>query len=87
MPVVARPVVRGDKVSAAVQSKTKLISANLHYTTGYHAQNRGRPWKTVPLTVDGQFIHGIAPPTDATAWYVDVRDERKALVSSEVMVK
>ena len=86
MPVVARPTVKDGKVSATVNSKTKLISANLHYTTGAHAQNRGRLWKTVVLTVDGNRIHGVAPPKDTTVWYVDVRDERRVLVSSEVMV-
>jgi hypothetical protein len=40
----------------------------------------------VPLIVDGQQIHGAAPPKNATVWYIDVRDERKAVTSSEVMV-
>ena len=86
MPVVARPVLKNGKVSARVNSKTKLISANLHYTTGVHAQNKQREWKTMPLTIDGNQIHGVAPPKGTTVWYVDVRDERKMLVSSEVMV-
>jgi len=86
MPVVTRPAVKEGKVSATVDFKTKLISANLHYTTGPHAQNGKRPWKTVPLTIDGQRIHGSAPPKDATVWYVDVHDERKAIASSEVML-
>jgi hypothetical protein len=86
MPVVSRPVVKDGQVMATVDSKTKLISANLHYTTGPHAQNGKRPWKTVSLTVDGQRIYGVAPPKNVTVWYLDVRDERKALVSSEVML-
>ncbi len=85
MPVVTRPNVKGGQLRAIVQSKTKLISANLHYTTGPHPQNNSRAWKTVPLKIDGQKIHGAAPPTEATVWYIDVRDERKYLVSSEVM--
>lgn len=85
MPVVARPIVKGGQLTTTVQSKTKLISANLHYTTGPHPQNKTRAWKTIPLKVDGQKIHGAAPPKNATAWYIDVRDERKYLVSSEVM--
>ena len=87
MPVVTRPAVKEGKVSVTVDFKTKLISANLYYTPGPHAQNGKRPWKTVPLTIDGQRIHGSAPPKDATVWYVDVRDERKALVSSEAIAK
>ena len=85
MPVVARPIVKGGQLTTTVQSKTKLISANLHYTTGPHPQNKTRAWKTIPLKVDGQKIHGAAPPKSATVWYIDVRDERKCLVSSEVM--
>ena len=84
--MVARPLVKAGQVTATVRSKTRLVSANLPYTTGPHAQNKQREWKTVPLKVDGHKIHGAAPPKDATAWYVDVRDERKALVSSEVML-
>jgi dienelactone hydrolase len=85
MPVVTRPNVKGGQLRTIVQSKTKLISANLHYTTGPHPQNNSRAWKTVPLKIDGQKIHGTAPPKEATVWYIDVRDERKYLVSSEVM--
>lgn len=86
MPVVSRPVLKAGKVSAMVRSKTKITSANLHYTTGPNAQNKTRAWKTVPLTIDGQRIHGAAPPRGATVWYVAVRDERKVLASSEVMI-
>lgn len=85
MPVVARPIVKGGQLTTTVQSKTKLISANLHYTTGPHPQNKTRAWETIPLKVDGQKIHGAAPPKSATVWYIDVRDERKYLISSEVM--
>ncbi len=85
MPVVARPVVKDGKLTTSVQSKTKLLTANLHYTTGPHPENKTRGWKSLPLEVDGLKIHGVAPPAEATAWYVDVRDERKFVVSSEVM--
>ena len=85
MPVVARPIVKGAQLTTTVHSKTKLISANLHYTTGPHPQNKSRAWKTVPLKVDGQKIHGAAPPKNATVWYIGVRDDRKYLLSSELM--
>ena len=86
MPLVARPIVKEGRVSATVKSSTKLLSANLHYTSGLHEQNGKRSWTTVPLIVDGQQIHGAAPPQDATVWYIDVRDERNAVTSSEVML-
>ena len=85
MPVVARPVVKDGKLTANIESKTKLLTANLHYTTGPHPENKTRGWKSLPLEVDGFKIHGAAPPKEATVWYVDVRDERKFVVSSEVM--
>ena len=69
-----------------MKSSTKLLSADLHYTSGLHEQNGKRSWTTVPLIVDSQQIHGAAPPQDATVWYIDVRDERKAVTSSEVML-
>lgn len=86
LPVVETPTVKAGKVTAHVQTKTKLSSARLHYTTGPHVENKQREWITVPLTLDGGTISGKAPPTDATAWYVDVSDERKALISSQVMI-
>ena len=85
MPVVARLVVKDGKLTANIESKTKLLTANLHYTTGPHPENKTRGWKSLPLEVDGFKIHGAAPPKEATVWYVDVRDERKFVVSSEVM--
>jgi len=85
MPVVARPVIKAGQLIVTVQSNTRLITANLHYTTGPHPENKTREWKSLPLNVDGLMIRGAAPPKEATVWYVDVQDERKFVVSSEVM--
>jgi dienelactone hydrolase len=86
MPVVARPVVEGGRVQATVKSETKLIEAKLHYTTAPHEQNRGRAWQTFDLNVKGNSVQGAAPPKETTVWYVAVRDERKAIASSEPIV-
>ena len=86
MPVVARPEVDGGRVRTTVKSETKLIEAKLHYTTAPHEQNRGRAWQTVDLKVRGKSVQGAAPPKGATVWYVAVRDERKAIASSEPIV-
>ena len=86
MPVVARPEVDGGRVQTTVKSETKLIEAKLHYTTAPHEQNRGRAWQTVDLNVKGNSVQGAAPPKEATVWYVAVRDERKAIASSEPIV-
>ncbi len=86
MPVVSRPELRDGRVSAGVKAATRLISARLHYTTGPHVKNKTRPWVTMDLELKGNRVSGQGPPPEATVWYVDVRDERKALVSSEVIV-
>lgn len=86
LPVVSRPVVRDGRLTATVRTSTKLLSARLRYTSGPHRANKTRSWTTKPLTIDGNTIRGAAPPKDATVWYVDVRDERKLLVSSEVLL-
>lgn len=86
MPVVTRPNVVDGELRAQVTSPTKIVAARLHYTTGAHADNKNRPWTTQPLQVKEGTITGAAPPDDATVWYVDVTDERKLVVSSEVMI-
>jgi dienelactone hydrolase len=86
LPVIKRPQIKGGMVTTTVKTSTKLVTARLHYTTGPHRENKARSWTTQPLTVEGNTIRGVAPPQDATVWYVDVRDERKALVSSQVML-
>ena len=87
MPEVARPVVKKNKVSALVKSETKLIEAKLYYTSDPHEQNRTRMWKTVDLALNGNLIHGDAPPNNVKVWYVAVRDERKAIASSELILQ
>lgn len=87
MPEVARPVVKKNKVSALVKTETTLIEAKLYYTVAPHDQNRSRAWQTVDLALNGNRIHGDAPPNDAKVWYVAVRDERKAIASSELIVQ
>ena len=84
---VTRCVVDGGKVIADVETKTALTSADLHFTTAPHSENNKRPWTAQPLTIDGAKITGDAPPADATAWFISVKDERGALVSSEVAIR
>ncbi len=87
LPVVSSPEIIDGTIRASVSSKTRLNEARLHYTTGPHSKNKERPWITQTLTIDGSRLIGDAPPPQATAYYVDVRDERKALVSSEFVTR
>jgi hypothetical protein len=86
LPVVKRPTINGDQVQAKVKTATKLVSARLHFTTGPHPMNKQRSWTTQALEIKDGVITGASPPDNATVWYIDVTDDRKALVSSEVMV-
>ena len=87
MPVVSKPELKNGELTANVKSSTKLVSARLHYTVGPHEKNKGRSWTTKALVVERNEINGEGPPEAATAWYVDLTDERKVLVSSQVMVR
>ena len=84
LPRVTRTEIDGDKVVAEVESPTKLVSAELHYTTGAHEDNEKRPWTRKPLTIEGNRIEGDRPPPEATVYFVTVTDERGAMVSSEL---
>ena len=74
------------KVKVVVESKTPITSAELHFTTAPHPENQKPSWTKLPLTVTGNNITGDAPPAEATAWYVSIKDERGLLFSSEVTI-
>ena len=87
MPVISRPELKDGQLTTKVKAATRLVSARLHFTTGPHAQNKTRPWKMRELSIEKNRIQGEGPPEEATVWYVDLTDERKILVSSEVIAK
>ena len=86
MPTVFKPMITDGKVTAAVRTKTKLVSARLHYTTELHSLNKDRKWVTTDLMLGDVGISGAGPPENATVWYVDLKDERGVVVSSELIV-
>ena len=72
---------------------TKLVKAELHYTTGEGPINK-REWKTLPIDrknlrrwKKGANILIDSPPKDATIWFVTATDENGALVSSDLDFK
>ena len=86
LPVVAPASVAGDKAIATVTTKTKLSSASLHYTTEkLPGSPKSRKWIEKPAAIAGNSITAEAPPRDATIWFLTVTDERKVLVSSELV--
>ncbi|MHC4252692.1 MAG: alpha/beta hydrolase family protein, partial [Planctomycetota bacterium] len=63
-------------VTAEVDSRTKLVSADLHYTLSELPGNpRARKWLKLPATITGSRIKSDAPPAGATIWFLTVRDE------------
>ncbi len=81
---VMTPEREGNQITTWVRGDASIRSAHLHYTTGPHKDNRTRGWMSVPLQIHSNRLQGPAPPPTATAWYVEVRDGRNALTSSQV---
>lgn len=87
LPVLEPVRVGNDHVWARVESKTKLVSAELHYTTDtLPGDNKNRVWHSRPATARENRIVADTPPEDATAWFLTVTDERDATVSSEIIL-
>ncbi len=84
LPTVKRPKVIDGQVHAEVATETKLSSASLNYTTGTGPVNK-RTWQTKRAKTEGSRIIAERPPADATIWFLTVTDQRKALVSSELV--
>ena len=38
------------------------------------------------MTIADKKLSGMAPPAEATAWYVSVKDEHGQMISSEVTI-
>ncbi|MDP6637155.1 MAG: acetylxylan esterase [Phycisphaerae bacterium] len=86
LPLVGPAAISSGKATATVKTKTKLTAAALHYTTAKLAgNNRGRKWTETPATIEDNRITAAAPPKEATAWFITVTDDRKLLVSSELV--
>lgn len=86
LPTVGDPRIEGGHVQVACQSPLRLKEAALHFTTETTPINK-RNWKTVSATIanDAKSVSVGAPPTDATAWFVTLTDERNAVVSSRIL--
>ena len=84
LPRVTSMGIDGDEIIATVETPTKLVSAELCYTTGGPEENEKRSWVRKPLKAEGTRISGDRPPGEATVFFVAVTDERGAMVSSEL---
>jgi len=65
-----------------VKAETTLVEANLHFTTDTGEVNK-RTWLTRRASLNGKTVVADEPPPGTTSWFLTVRDERGAIVSSE----
>jgi pimeloyl-ACP methyl ester carboxylesterase len=84
LPTIMKPGLTERQVHARVKSKTHLISAQLHYTTGTVPINK-LDWESMSARIEGKSIISPAPPDDATIWFLTISDNRQAIVSSELV--
>ncbi len=83
LPHIQRPELVDGQVRAKLQTKTRTVSAALHYTTDPAPINK-RQWQTAPARVEGSHVSAAAPPREATIWFLTATDDRGAIVSSEL---
>jgi cephalosporin-C deacetylase-like acetyl esterase len=80
--------VRGNRVEAKVESRTKLVSAELHYTLEKSSGNpKNRTWFKLSARIEQNNIISELPPEDAQIWFLTVVDEHEMLVSSKLIFK
>ena len=83
LPVIGKPKREGDQVSASFTSSTGVKTAKLHYTVDTGVRSK-REWKSELATVKDNVITAPKLPAEANTWYLDLTDDRGAMVSSEV---
>jgi len=87
-------------VTAQVETTKRLVSAQLYYTTDSHVgitsydRSKGgseweasRSWINTPASIDHNSIRANRPPQNTTAWFLTVTDERKSMISSEIILR
>jgi len=84
LPKILRPKSSSNRIRTQVKAKTKLVSGALHYTTDKGPINK-RQWQSVSGRFEGSSIVTTPPPEDTTIWFLTVKDERGAVVSSELV--
>ena len=85
---IADPQVEGKTITARVETHTKLVKADLHYTLdALPGTPQSRRWTSVPATVAEGTIRSGLPPENATIWFLTVEDERQTTVSSRLVFR
>ena len=85
LPVLDELVVKDGEASLRWKGPLKVTTATMHHTTDTTEINK-RNWTSTRATIAGQNVTASAPPSNATAWFFTVQDERGAIVSSRVIL-
>lgn len=84
--LIAEPVIRGDSITAGVESHTVLVQAALHYTLDPITTKPGtHQWQSLPATIQDRQINAPPPPAKTSMWFLTVEDDRKTTVSSRLV--
>ena len=70
-------------VSVSFESKTKVVKAELHFTTEDGLRSK-RKWHTLGAEILDGKVAAEGLPADANTWIMTLTDEREAMVSTEV---
>lgn len=81
--IPGKPEIVNDEVKVAYVSQTPIKEAKLHYTTDTGLRSK-REWKSLPATVGDKVITAPKPPTETNTWFIDLTDERGAMVTTDV---
>ncbi|TLD71825.1 acylamino acid-releasing protein [Phragmitibacter flavus] len=84
------PTIKDNTITATVASVTPLTKAELHYALpGDPALPiNKRVWTTVPAVIsENQLLTAPAPPAGADLYFFTVTDDRKATISSPVVIR
>lgn len=86
LPSIELPEIVDGQAQAQFQCKTRPLEAAMFYTTDTGA-SKDCKWSSVNASIVGSTIISPKPPENASAWLIAMSDERKAVVSSEVILK
>jgi len=86
LPAISDPRIEHGQIRANFTSAEKLNAAALYLTCDCGPINQ-RTWQMLPATIEGDTVVAKAPPIDATAWFIGIRDERQSIVSTRVTIR
>ena len=80
--------VGNNQITAKVDSKTELVSAELCFTLdNLPGDPETRKWQKQSANIDHHLITSNLPPEEARIWFLTVTDERGMLVSSKLVCR